>query len=81
MIVAIIWVGVAVFIFCIVFIVSCFEGCYRKKAKELATTTKVEFNTSSLLDSEQISITAFIEYMKAKKYFRDQNRIIQESFV
>ena len=81
MIAAIIWVGVAVFIFCIVFIVCCYEGYHRKKAKEVATTTKMEFNTSSLLDSEQISITAFIEYMKAKKYFREQNRIIQESFV
>ena len=80
MIVAIIWVGVAVFIFCIIFIASCFEGCHRKQAKEHATTTKVEFNTSSLLDSEQISITAFIEYMKAKKYFREQNRNIQDSF-
>ena len=78
MIEAIVWVGVAVFIFCIIFIVSCFEGCHRKKAKEVATVTKLEFNTSSLLDSEQISITAFIEYMKAKKYFREQSRNIQE---
>ena len=79
MIEAIIWIGVAVFIFCIIFIVSCFDGCHRKKAKELATTTKMEFNTASLLDSELISITAFMEYMKAKKYNRERNRNMRAS--
>ena len=79
--VAIIWVGVAVFVFCIVSLLSCFEGCHRKKAKELATTTKMEDNTSSLLDSEQISVTAFLEYMRAKKCSRERNRNFQESRV
>ena len=64
MIVAIIWVGVAVFIFCIILIFSFFEGCHRKTVNELATITKMEDKTSSLLDSEPISITAFIEYMR-----------------
>ena len=80
MVVAIIWVGVAVFIFCIILIFSFFEGCHRKKANELATITKMEDNTSSLLDSEPISITAFIEFMRARKSGREQNRYIQESF-
>ena len=80
MIEAIIWVGVAVFIFCVIFIASCFNGCHRKNAKELATTTKMEFNTASLLDSELISITAFMEYMKAKKYHRERNRNRKQSF-
>ena len=79
--VEIIWVGVAVFVFCIVSLLSCFEGCHRKKAKELATTTKMEDNTSSLLDSEQISATAFIEYIRAKKYSRERNRNFQNSLV
>ena len=52
-----------------------------KKRKRTGNNDKNEDNTSSLLDSEQISVTAFKEYMRSKQYSRERNRSIQESHV
>ena len=75
MIIATIWVGVLALILCIVLIlsvISCIKGCIRYKSGG-RSQTNMDINTSSLYNSGSMSIPAWVEYMKTKKYFREES--------
>ena len=83
MIVATIWGGVLALIFCIVLtlsVISCMKGCIQFKTTD-RSQTNMDINTSSLYDSGSMTIPAWVEYMKMKKYFREENTNIPDASV
>ena len=83
MIVATIWGGVLALIFCIVLalsLISCMKGCIRYKSSN-RSQTNMDINTSSFYDSGSMTIPAWVEYMKMKKYFREENTNIPDASV
>ena len=80
MIAGTIWVGVAAFIFIIIFFITCVGGNNEKKVND-STTTIRDFNISLVSNPRQIASPTYIEFMKRTNSFREEDYKISETIV